>query len=224
LNLGESITTDHISPAGNISRNSPGGRYLESKGVTFQDFNTYGARRGNDEMMARGTFANIRLVNKLLTKVGPQTIHWPTNDTLDIFDASTRYIAEKTPLCILAGPLYGSGSSRDWAAKGVWMLNVKFVIAVSYERIHRSNLVLFGVIPLQFKKGQDADSLGLTGKESFSIDITGCKPGQDIVVKVEGGSITEFTTTLRFDTETDVTYYNNGGVLNYVVRETINKK
>lgn len=223
LNLGDSITTDHISPAGNISRKSPAGRYLEERQVTPDDFNSYGARRGNDEIMARGTFANIRLVNKLLGKPAPQTIHWPSNTTLDIYDAAAKYISEGTPLTILAGAMYGSGSSRDWAAKGVWMLNVKFVVAVSYERIHRSNLVLFGVIPLQFKQGQDADSLGLTGKEKFSIDVNGCKPGQDVVVKVEGGSIKEFTTTLRFDTETELTYYKNGGVLNYVIRENLSK-
>jgi len=222
LNLGDSITTDHISPAGNISRKSPAGRYLEARGVAPEDFNSYGARRGNDEVMVRGTFANIRLVNKLLGgQTGPKTIYWPNNETLDIFDAAAKYIADKTPLVILAGAMYGSGSSRDWAAKGVWMLNVKFVVAISYERIHRSNLVLFGVIPLQFKSGQDADSLGLTGKERFSIDISGCKPGQDVVVKVEGGKINEFTTTLRFDTETELSYYNNGGVLNYVIRENL---
>jgi len=222
LNLGDSITTDHISPAGNISRKSPAGRYLEQRGVAPEDFNSYGARRGNDEVMTRGTFANIRLVNKLMGgQVGPKTIYWPTNETLDIFDAASKYIENKTPLVILAGALYGSGSSRDWAAKGVWMLNVKFVVAVSYERIHRSNLVLFGVVPLQYKQGQDAESLGLTGRERFSIDISGCKPGQDVVVKVEGGKIDQFTTVLRFDTETELTYYNNGGVLNYVIRENL---
>eukprot|EP01116_Phalansterium_solitarium_P019202 TRINITY_DN52_c0_g1_i1.p2 TRINITY_DN52_c0_g1~~TRINITY_DN52_c0_g1_i1.p2 ORF type:complete len:766 (+),score=384.92 TRINITY_DN52_c0_g1_i1:161-2458(+) len=222
LNLGDSITTDHISPAGNISRKSPAGRYLEARGVAPVDFNSYGARRGNDEVMARGTFANIRLVNKFLTKPGPQTVHVPSGETLDIFDAAAKYQQEQRPLTILAGEMYGSGSSRDWAAKGVWMLGVKFVIAQSYERIHRSNLVLFGVIPLQFKAGQSADSLGLTGKETFSIDITDSKPGQDVVVKVEGGSITEFVTTLRFNTESELTYFRHGGVLNYVIRQKLN--
>eukprot|EP01115_Flamella_aegyptia_P008160 TRINITY_DN33872_c0_g1_i1.p1 TRINITY_DN33872_c0_g1~~TRINITY_DN33872_c0_g1_i1.p1 ORF type:complete len:892 (-),score=500.45 TRINITY_DN33872_c0_g1_i1:53-2728(-) len=221
LNLGDSITTDHISPAGNISRKSPAGRYLEARGVDPKDFNSYGARRGNDEVMARGTFANIRLVNKLVTKPGPQTIFHPTGETLDVFDAAAKFIENKTPLCILAGAMYGSGSSRDWAAKGVWMLNVKFVIAVSYERIHRSNLVLFGVIPLQFKDGQDADSLGLTGKEKFSVDVSAAKPGDDITVKVEGGKIDSFVAKLRFDTETEFNYYRNGGVLNYVIRENL---
>jgi len=171
--------------------------------------------------MARGTFANIRLENKILGKAAPKTIHWPSNETLEVFDASAKYIAADQPLTILAGAMYGSGSSRDWAAKGVWMLNVKFIVAVSYERIHRSNLVLFGVIPLQFKTGQSADSLGLTGKEKFSIDISGCKPGQDVVVLVEGGKINEFVTTLRFDTETELTYYKHGGVLNYVIRQQL---
>jgi aconitate hydratase len=207
LNLGDSITTDHISPAGNIALKSPTARYLEARGVTAEDFNSYGARRGNDEIMARGTFANIRLVNKFLSKPGPRTVHVPSGETLDIYDAAQRYIATNTPLCILAGKDYGSGSSRDWAAKGVWMLNVKFVIAISFERIHRSNLVLFGVIPLQFKPGQDADSLGLTGKEQFSIDVTGAKPQQDVVVHVTGGKVSEFVATLRFDTETELNYF-----------------
>jgi len=221
LNLGDSITTDHISPAGNISRKSPAGRYLESRGVQPADFNSYGARRGNDEVMARGTFAYVRLVNKFLGKAAPKTIHIPSGEVLDVYDAAEKYIQEKTPLCILAGAMYGSGSSRDWAAKGVWMLNVKFVIAVSYERIHRSNLVLFGVIPLQFKNGEDVESLGLTGKEKFSVDVSGAKPGQDVTVKVEGGKISEFTAKLRIDTETEMTYFKNGGVLNYVIRENL---
>jgi len=223
LNLGDSITTDHISPAGNISRKSPSARYLESKGVQPEDFNSYGARRGNDEVMARGTFANSRLVNKFIGKSGAQTIHFPSNQTLDIYDAAVKYMEDNQPLTILAGAMYGSGSSRDWAAKGVWMLNVKFVIAVSYERIHRSNLVLFGVIPLQFKKGESADSLGLSGKERFSIDITDAKPGQEVTVKVEGGKISEFKVNLRIDTESEMIYYKNGGVLNYVIRENLKK-
>jgi len=221
LNLGESITTDHISPAGNISKKSAAARYLQDRGVAPEDFNSFGARRGNDEVMARGTFANTRLVNKFLTKPGAQTVFHPTGETLDVFDVAAKYIAQGTPLTILAGALYGTGSSRDWAAKGVWMLNVKFVIAVSFERIHRSNLVLFGLIPLEFKQGQDADSLGLTGKEKFSIDITNAVPQQDVVVKVEGGKISEFLTTLRFDTETELQYFKHGGVLNYVIRDNL---
>jgi len=222
LNLGDSITTDHISPAGNISRKSPAGRYLEARGVEAKDYNSYGARRGNDEVMARGTFANIRLNNKLVGKEGPQTIYHPTGGVLDIFDAAAEYIKSNTSLCILAGAMYGSGSSRDWAAKGVWMLNVKFVIAVSYERIHRSNLVLFGVLPLQFREGQDADALGLTGKERFSIDLNSPKPGQEVIVKVEGNEkVKEFPTLLRIDTETELNYFKNGGVLNYVIRQNL---
>jgi len=171
--------------------------------------------------MARGTFANSRLVNKFIGKSGAQTIHFPSNQTLDIYDAAVKYMEDNQPLTILAGAMYGSGSSRDWAAKGEWMLNVKFVIAVSYERIHRSNLVLFGVIPLQFKKGESADSLGLSGKERFSIDITDAKPGQEVTVKVEDGRISEFKVNLRINTESEMIYYKNGGVLNYVIRENL---
>ncbi|KAL6056402.1 Aconitate hydratase [Balamuthia mandrillaris] len=223
LNLGDSITTDHISPAGSISIKSPAARYLLSKGVDRSDFNSYGARRGNDQVMARGTFANIRLVNKLIGgKAGPRTVHHPSGEELDVWDAAERYIKDgDKPLCILAGEQYGSGSSRDWAAKGVWMQNVKFVVAQSYERIHRSNLVLFGVIPLQFLPGQNADSLGLTGKEQFSVDITGLGAGATVTVKVSGGAIEQFDTILRFDTDTELNYYNNGGVLNYVIRKNL---
>merc|ERR1712000_540166 len=182
-NLGDSITTDHISPAGSISIRSPAARYLQERGVERRDFNSYGSRRGNDEVMARGTFANIRLLNKFIGKAAPQTVHHPSGETLDVFDAADKYIKEDTPLIILAGDNYGSGSSRDWAAKGVWMQNVKAVIAASYERIHRSNLVLFGVMPLEF-------------------------------MKVENGSIEEFTAKLRVDTACEVDYYKHGGVLN----------
>lgn len=222
LNLGDSITTDHISPAGSIARSSPAARYLESRGVKREDWNTYGSRRGNDEIMARGTFANIRLLNKFIGKAAPKTVHIPSGEVLDIFDASDRYISEKTPLIILAGEQYGSGSSRDWAAKGVWMLGVKAVIAQSYERIHRSNLVLFGVIPLQFKKGESAETLKLTGKEKFTIDFTdNLSPGQEVKVKVEDGEIDSFTAVLRFDTLKELEYYKHGGVLNYVIRSSL---
>jgi len=224
LNLGDSITTDHISPAGSIARNSPAARYLESKGVKREDWNTYGSRRGNDEVMARGTFANIRLLNKFIGKATPKTIHVPSGEVLDIFDASERYKSENTPLIILAGEQYGSGSSRDWAAKGVWMLGVKAVIAQSYERIHRSNLVLFGLIPLQFKSGESADTLKLTGKENFTIDFTdNLTPGAEIKVKVDGGVIDSFTAILRFDTLKEIEYYKHGGVLNYVIRQSLGK-
>merc|ERR1712137_1195149 len=223
LNLGDSITTDHISPAGSISIRSPAARYLQERGVERKDFNSYGSRRGNDQVMARGTFANIRLLNKFIGKAAPKTVHHPSGEVLDVFDAADKYIQEGTPLIILAGASYGSGSSRDWAAKGVWMQNVKAVIAVSYERIHRSNLVLFGVMPLEFKEGDSADSLGLTGKESFSIDLGDeIKPSMDVTVTVEGGSIDKFTVKLRVDTVSEVAYYNNGGVLNYVIRNRVN--
>jgi aconitate hydratase len=245
LNLGDSITTDHISPAGNIAKESPAAKYLESHGVVRADYNSYGARRGNDEVMARGTFANIRLFNKLIGKQSPTTIHHPTGEVLSVYDAAMKY--KGTPLVILAGSQYGSGSSRDWAAKGTSLLGVRAVIAVDYERIHRfvfyitflrfllvigslttsdfrSNLVQFGVIPLEFKAGQNADTLGLKGTERFSIDLGAAdqiKPRQEVTVKVEGGSISEFKATLRFDTDSEVTYYKHGGVLHYVIRETI---
>mmetsp|Transcript_30818 Transcript_30818/g.51947 ORF Transcript_30818/g.51947 Transcript_30818/m.51947 type:complete len:896 (-) Transcript_30818:33-2720(-) len=222
LNFGDSITTDHISPAGNISVKSPAARYLIDRGVDRKDFNSYGARRGNDEVMARGTFANIRLFNKLVGEQSPKTVHVPSGETLDVYDAAARYISEGTPLIILAGEQYGSGSSRDWAAKGVWMQNVKAVIAKSYERIHRSNLVLFGVMPLEFKAGQDADSLGLTGRETFSFLLESLSPGADVRVTVHGNDkVSEFVATLRIDTESEITYYKHGGVLNYVIRKTL---
>uniref|UniRef100_A0A8C6XU21 Cytoplasmic aconitate hydratase n=1 Tax=Naja naja TaxID=35670 RepID=A0A8C6XU21_NAJNA len=185
LNLGDSVTTDHISPAGNIARNSPAARYLTSRSLTPRDFNSYGSRRGNDAVMARGTFANIRLLNKFLKKQAPQTIHFPSDETLDVFDASERYQQANHPLIILAGKEYGSGSSRDWAAKGPFLLGIKAVLAESYERIHRSNLVGMGVIPLQYLPGQDAESLGLTGRERYTIIIPeDLMPGMNIQIKV----------------------------------------
>ena len=158
--FGDSITTDHISPAGNISKKSPAARYLLGKNVEQPDFNTYGARRGNDEVMARGTFANTRIINKLVDKVGPQTKYVPSGEVLDISDAAFKYQSENLPTIILAGAEYGSGSSRDWAAKGPYLLGIKAVIAQSFERIHRSNLAGMGILPLEFKKGESADSLG----------------------------------------------------------------
>lgn len=160
--FGDSITTDHISPAGNISTSSPAARFLKERGIEKKDFNTYGARRGNDLIMARGTFANIRIINKMLKgTVGPQTLHVPSNETLDIFDAAERYIQSKTQTVIFGGKEYGSGSSRDWAAKGPYLLGVKAVIAESFERIHRSNLVGMGILPLTFINGESATSLGI---------------------------------------------------------------
>ncbi|CAJ0575793.1 unnamed protein product, partial [Mesorhabditis spiculigera] len=220
LNVGDSVTTDHISPAGSISKTSPAARFLASKGLTPRDFNTYGARRGNDEIMARGTFANIRLVNKLASKVGPQTTHVPSGQELDIYDAAERYQKEGHPVIILAGKEYGCGSSRDWAAKGPYLQGVKAVIAESFERIHRSNLIGMGIVPLQFTAGQNADSLGLTGKEQFSIDLPDTLKAADIL-KVKASNGTTFDVLCRFDTEVELTYYRNGGILQYMIRKLI---
>ena len=173
LNVGDSITTDHISPAGKIANNSPAARYLKERGVEPKDYNTYGSRRGNDEIMARGTFANVRLINKLVDKVGPETMYVPTKEKMAVFDAAAKYQENGIDTIILAGNEYGSGSSRDWAAKGPFLQGVKAVIAQSYERIHRSNLVGMGILPMQFKAGESADSLGLDGTETFSINLNG---------------------------------------------------
>jgi len=187
--FGDSITTDHISPAGNIAKKSPAARFLLGKNVEQHDFNTYGARRGNDEVMARGTFANTRIINKLVDKVGPQTKYVPTGEVLDISDAAFKYQAENIPTIILAGAEYGSGSSRDWAAKGPYLLGIKAVIAQSFERIHRSNLAGMGILPLEFKKGDSADSLGLKGTEKFDIDLKNgnLKVSEWIKVKTDTG-------------------------------------
>ncbi|XP_009353280.1 aconitate hydratase, cytoplasmic [Pyrus x bretschneideri] len=221
LNFGDSITTDHISPAGSINKDSPAAKYLLERGVDRKDFNSYGSRRGNDEVMARGTFANIRLVNKLLNgEVGPKTVHIPSGEKLFVFDAATRYKADGHDTIVIAGAEYGSGSSRDWAAKGPMLLGVKAVIAKSFERIHRSNLVGMGIIPLCFKAGEDADTLGLTGHERYTIDlpsnISEIKPGQDVTVTTDNGK--SFTCTVRFDTEVELEYFNHGGILQYVIR------
>lgn len=185
LLLGDSVTTDHISPAGSIARNSPAARFLAGRGLTPRDFNSYGSRRGNDAIMARGTFANIRLVNKLASTSGPRTRHIPSNEELDIFDCAERYRDDNVPLIAIVGKEYGSGSSRDWAAKGPYLLGIRAIIAESYERIHRSNLVGMGIAPLQFLDGQNADTLGLNGTETYDIIIPqDCKPGAIITVKV----------------------------------------
>lgn len=219
LNVGDSITTDHISPAGKIAKTSPAARYLQSKGVSEKDFNSYGSRRGNDEIMARGTFANTRLINKMVSKVGPTTVHIPTGQEMAVFDAAKAYMDAGVPTIVLAGNEYGSGSSRDWAAKGPYLQGIKAVIAQSYERIHRSNLVGMGILPLQFKSGESADSLGLTGKEQFNIDTQGgqLKVGQDVVVTTNCGK--KFTVTCRLDTDPEIAYYQNGGILQYVLRK-----
>ena len=220
--LGDSVTTDHISPAGNISKSSPAAKYLIAQGVQAADFNSYGARRGNHEVMMRGTFANIRLRNLLLPGTeGGVTLHIPSGEQMSIFDASVKYKAANTPLVILAGKEYGTGSSRDWAAKGTMLLGVKAVIAESFERIHRSNLIGMGVLPLQFKDGQNAQSLGLSGKESF--EIVGLNRGAAKTVKViaksDAGKIVEFEARLRIDTPKELDYFQHGGILQYVLRQ-----
>ncbi|EPT27170.1 aconitate hydratase ACN/IRP [Toxoplasma gondii ME49] len=218
LNLGDSITTDHISPAGNIAVNSPAAKYLQSKGVERKDFNTYGARRGNDEIMVRGTFANIRLVNKLCPKDGPKSVHVPSGEVLPVYDVAMKYKAERKPMIVLAGKEYGSGSSRDWAAKGPYLMGVKAIIAESFERIHRTNLVGMGILPLQFQEGQNAESLGLTGKEQFNISLNKGEiiPGSLMTVKTSDGKA--FDVRCRIDTELEVKYFQNGGILHYVLR------
>jgi aconitate hydratase len=220
LNLGDSVTTDHISPAGSIARTSSAATYLTSRGLTPREYNSYGSRRGNDAVMARGTFANIRLLNKLVGQPGPKTVHFPTAETVDVFEAAERYSNAGTPVIILAGKEYGSGSSRDWAAKGPWMLGVRAVLAESFERIHRSNLVGMGIIPLQYKAGDTADSLNLTGKETFTINLPAdLKTGQEVAIKVSDGR--EFNVIVRFDTDVELVYFRNGGILNYMIRQML---
>ncbi|MGB8990173.1 MAG: aconitate hydratase, partial [Candidatus Sulfotelmatobacter sp.] len=225
--LGDSVTTDHISPAGSIKKDSPAGKYLQEHGVKPADFNSYGSRRGNHEVMVRGTFANVRLRNKLVNIEGGFTRHLPTNQEMSIFDASEKYQAERTPLIILAGKEYGSGSSRDWAAKGPRLLGVSAVIAESYERIHRSNLVGMGILPLQFLAGQNAESLHLTGEEVFEISgvrnlIEHYSAGQKVRVRAKGeGSPIEFDALVRIDTPQEALYYANGGILQYVLRQLL---
>jgi len=229
--LGDSVTTDHISPAGSIKKDSPAGKYLQEHGVKPADFNSYGSRRGNHEVMVRGTFANVRLRNKLVQTEGGFTRHLPTDTEMSIFDASEKYRADETPLIILAGKEYGSGSSRDWAAKGPALLGVRAVIAESYERIHRSNLVGMGILPLQFPAGQNADSLKLTGEEAF--DITGIREVVDkfaagravkVAAKVRGRDPIEFEALVRIDTPQEALYYANGGILQYVLRQLLATK
>ena len=217
--LGDSVTTDHISPAGNIAADSPAGKYLVSLGVQKKDFNSYGARRGNHEVMVRGTFANIRLKNKLVPGVeGNWTMYLPTAEKMSIYDASMKYQAAGTPLIVLAGKEYGSGSSRDWAAKGTALLGIRAVIAESYERIHRSNLVGMGVLPLQFADGESAESLGLTGEEEFS--VTGVEGGEAKEVTVRADD-KEFKVRVRIDTPKEVHYYQHGGILPFVLRQLL---
>jgi aconitate hydratase len=219
--LGDSVTTDHISPAGNIRATSPAGLYLQGRGVQPVDFNQYGARRGHHEVMIRGTFANIRIRNRMLDGVeGGFTKHLPDGEQLPIYDAAMRYASEGLPLVVLAGKEYGSGSSRDWAAKGTALLGVRAVIAESFERIHRSNLIGMGVLPLQFADGESAASLGLTGDEVISISgLAGVDPlPRFVTVRADD---TTFTARVRIDTPTEEAYYRHGGVLLYVLRQLL---
>jgi aconitate hydratase len=225
--LGDSVTTDHISPAGNIAANSPAARYLESLGVQRKDFNSYGARRGNHEVMVRGTFANIRLKNLLVPGTeGGVTRHVPSGQEMSIYDAAMKYQAEKTPLLILAGKEYGAGSSRDWAAKGTALLGVKAVIAESYERIHRSNLIGMGVLPLQYFEGDTAVSLGLTGRELFEIEGLGLQRAKQVTVTATGSDGTKavFQAIVRIDTPKEQEYFIHGGILQYVLRQLASGK
>jgi aconitate hydratase len=225
--LGDSVTTDHISPAGSIGKDTPAGKYLLSKGVQQSDFNQYGARRGNHEVMMRGTFANIRLRNQLAPGTeGGVTVHLPSGNSMSIYDAAMRYVGERVPLMILAGKEYGSGSSRDWAAKGTKLLGVQAVIAESYERIHRSNLIGMGVLPLEYLPGQNAASIGLTGREVM--DITGLDQGKAREVAIdarrEDGSTFSFKARVRIDTPKERDYYVHGGILQYVLRQLASGK
>jgi aconitate hydratase len=223
--LGNSVTTDHISPAGSIQPDGPAGRYLIGRGVRPVDFNSYGARRGNHEVMVRGTFANIRLRNQLAPGTeGGVTVHLPDGEAMSIYDAAMRYEKEGVPLVVIAGKEYGAGSSRDWAAKGPLLLGVRAVIAESYERIHRSNLVGMGVLPLEFEPGQTPASLGLTGQETYSIEgIGGLSPRKKLTVHArdDSGKTTTFQTIARADTPEEVSYYQHGGILRYVLRQML---
>jgi aconitate hydratase len=222
--LGDSVTTDHISPAGSIPKDSPAGRYLIAQGVKPGDFNSYGARRGNHEVMVRGTLANIRLRNQLAPGTeGGWTLHLPDGEQMTIYDASVRYQAEGVPLFIIAGKEYGSGSSRDWAAKGVLLLGVKAVLAESFERIHRTNLVGMGVLPLQFLPGETAASLGLTGKETYQVEgVSAALEGTPRAkVRADGKS---FDVMVRVDTPQEAEYFRHGGILPYVLRQLAEQK
>jgi aconitate hydratase len=217
--LGDSVTTDHISPAGAIKPDSPAGRYLVEHGVERKDFNSYGARRGNHEVMVRGTFANVRLRNLLVEGAeGTWTLHVPSGEEMTIFDASLRYRDEGTPLVVLAGKEYGSGSSRDWAAKGPNLLGVQAVIAESYERIHRSNLLMMGVLPLQFADGDTPSTLGLTGRETFSVFGVENGAASEVTVRADD---TEFRARVRLDTPREREYFQHGGILPYMLRHLL---
>src|SRR6185503_9560873 len=224
--FGDSVTTDHISPAGAIKASSPAGLYLQEKGVQIEDFNSYGSRRGNHEVMVRGTFANVRIKNLMVPGVeGGVTIYQPGAERMSIYDASIKYQEDGVPLVVIAGQEYGTGSSRDWAAKGTRLLGVKAVVAQSFERIHRSNLVGMGVLPCQFKEGTNAASLGLDGTETFDLLglENGVRPLQDVtlVVNRANGKRDELAVTLRIDTPIEIDYYQHGGILPYVLRQLL---
>ena len=217
--LGDSVTTDHISPAGSIRPDSPAGAYLVEHGVERKDFNSYGARRGNHEVMVRGTFANVRLRNQLVPgSEGTWTKHIPSGEEMTIYDASRRYLDESTPTIVIAGKEYGSGSSRDWAAKGPNLLGVKAVIVQSYERIHRSNLLMMGVLPLQFMDGESPETLGLTGNETFSIHGVENGEAHEVTVRADDK---EFRARVRLDTPREREYLRHGGILPYVLRRLL---
>jgi len=223
VSVGDSTTTDHISPAGSIKANSPAGRYLQAEGVKPEDFNQYGARRGNDRVMTRGTFANIRLKNLMIPGTeGGVTVHYPSGEQTSIYEVAMKYRDEGTPLVVMAGAEYGTGSSRDWAAKGTYLLGVRAVIATSFERIHRSNLVGMGVLPLQFREGESRESLGLDGTEIFDISLNDkLLPRQavEVMARKPDGEVVHFVTTCRIDTPVEVVYYRNGGILHTVLRQ-----
>ncbi|MEE9198411.1 MAG: aconitase family protein, partial [Dehalococcoidia bacterium] len=226
--LGDSITTDHISPAGGIQAESPAGRYLIERGVDIKDFNSYGSRRGNHELMMRGTFANLRLRNQMAPGTeGGWTTHMPGGEQMSIFDASLRYQKEGAPTLVLAGKEYGSGSSRDWAAKGPYLLGVRATLAEGYERIHRSNLVGMGILPLQYRPGENRDTLGLTGAETYDIEgiAEGLEVGKEMRVRAsrDSGEETTFTAIARIDVPIELEYYRHGGVLQYVLRRMLNE-
>jgi len=217
--VGDSVTTDHISPAGAIKPDSPAGKYLVEHGVERRDFNSYGSRRGNHEVMVRGTFANVRLRNLLVPgSEGTWTVHLPSGDEMTIYDASTRYLEEGRPLIVIAGKEYGSGSSRDWAAKGPNLLGVRAVIAESYERIHRSNLLMMGILPLQFLEGETPATLGLTGREEFAVEGVQDGDADEVTVRADG---TEFRARVRLDTPREREYFRHGGILRYVLRRLL---
>jgi aconitate hydratase len=224
VKVGDSVTTDHISPAGAIPSKSPAGQYLISKDVEPRDFNSYGSRRGNHEVMVRGTFGNIRLRNQLVSREGGYTVHFPDGEETTVYEASVRYQEEGVPLVVLAGKEYGTGSSRDWAAKGSFLLGIKAVIAESFERIHRSNLIGMGVLPLQFTDGENADSLGLTGHESYDVEgLADLSPGVELTVRAtdDGGETREFKVRARVDSPVEVEYLRNGGILQTVLRQLL---